>query len=246
MSFAARRILFSSAACIALLPGAGFAQALKSTAPRHPLGTLEIIQLSIFAGVMGAALLSAIWLIRERGRIAAENLDLRGRIAELGGALQRAEATLNLRDQRIVVWANENRRPELMGVLAADTGAPEDRSAFLAFGRWLTPRSAAAVEHAVMALRDRGTGFDLVVETQAGGLLEVHGQTSAGHAIVRFVSPSQAHRSHLQLKAEHQRLLAEYFTMRGLVESLPLPFWLRAADGRLPWVNRSYAKAVDA
>ena len=33
--------------------------------------------------------------------------------------------------------------------LPAEAGAPEDRSAFLAFGRWLMPRSAAALEHAV-------------------------------------------------------------------------------------------------
>jgi hypothetical protein len=79
--------------------------------------------------------------------------ELRGRIAELNSAVQRSEALLNLRDQRIIIWAGKNRKPEIVGLLASDTGTPEDRSAFLAFGRWLTPRSAAALEHAIAALR---------------------------------------------------------------------------------------------
>ena len=39
----------------------------------HSIGTVEVMQLAMFVGVMGAALLSAIWLIRERARTAAEN-----------------------------------------------------------------------------------------------------------------------------------------------------------------------------
>jgi hypothetical protein len=33
------------------------------------IGTAEVFQIAIFAGVMGAALISAIWIIRERARI---------------------------------------------------------------------------------------------------------------------------------------------------------------------------------
>lgn len=102
--------------------------------------TVQVIQISMFAGVMGAALISAIALIRERARISAENVELRNRIADLNASLQRSDALLNLRDQRVVVWASEKQKPELIGALPAETGAPEDRSGFLAFGRWLMPR----------------------------------------------------------------------------------------------------------
>jgi signal transduction histidine kinase/PAS domain-containing protein len=238
-------MLLASAASSALMAGTAFAQNLNAAA-RLPLGTLETIQLSIFAGVIGAAMLSAIWLIRERAKIAAENLELRGRIAELGGALHRCEALLNLKDQRILVWTTEKKRPELVGVLSNDTGAPEERSAFLAFGRWLTPRSAARVEHAIAALRDSATVFDLVAETQTGALLEVQGRCSAAHSIIRFLSLSHAHREHIRLRAEHQDLAAEHGIIRGLLDALALPFWLRARDGRLQWINRAYAQAVEA
>src|SRR5690606_19860694 len=66
------------------------------------VSTVEVMQLAMFAGVMGAALLSAIVLIRERARTAAENVELRTRIADLGATLQRSEALLNLRGQRVV------------------------------------------------------------------------------------------------------------------------------------------------
>ena len=153
--------------------------------------TVEVMQLSMFAGVMGAALLSAIFLIRERARTAAENVALRGRVADLNAAIQRSEALLNLRDQRVIVWNNDRKKPELIGTLPAESGAPDERASFLAFGRWLMPRSAAALEHAVAALRERGIAFDLVIEAQSGAPLEVQGRKSAAHIIVRFLSLSR-------------------------------------------------------
>src|SRR5690606_33003483 len=128
-------------------PAAALAQQVEA-ALVHPFSmtTGEVIQLSLFLGITGAAMLSAILLIRERTRTAAENVELRGRVAELDSAVQRSDALLNLRDQRILVWFGDTRKPELVGTLAE---APEDRATFLAFGRWLTPRSAAQIERAI-------------------------------------------------------------------------------------------------
>jgi hypothetical protein len=120
------------------------------------------------AGVVSAAFISAFLLIRERGRIDRENRQLKTRLADLGTALRRSEALLNLRDQRVVVWDDRNARPELIGTLPADAGAPEDRATFLAFGRWLVPQSASELERALGQLRDKGTNFDLVIETIGG------------------------------------------------------------------------------
>ena len=74
------------------------------------LGTFEVIQVAVFVGVIGAALVSAIWLIRERGRTSEENVLLRGKIAELNASLQRADAMLNLRDQRVIVWGSDHQQ----------------------------------------------------------------------------------------------------------------------------------------
>lgn len=238
--------LVPAIACFAAPMMPVLAHAQQPARAAQLFGTFEIIQGAVFTGVLGAALLSAVWLIRERAKIARENVELRGQLADLGASLHRSEALLNLRDQRILAWSSDSRRPELLGTLPGETGAPDDRGAFLAFGRWLAPRSAAALEHALVGLRERGVDFDLTVETQSGAPLEVQGRKSARHVFVRFLSLSEIQRSQARLKLENQRLAAEYELVIGLIDALKMPFWLRAADGRLKWVNRSYAEAVEA
>ncbi|MDX8493918.1 PAS-domain containing protein [Mesorhizobium sp. VK22B] len=240
------RLLAASALSGSLLGLAAHADTGIAQRAAPAVSTVEVMQLAMFVGVMGAALVSAIFLIRERARTSAQNTELRARIADVNAALQRSEALLNLRDQRVVVWSSENKKPELIGSLPLESGAPDERSAFLAFGRWLMPRSAAALENAIAALRDRSKAFDLVVETQAGMPLEVHGRKSAAHVLVRFISLSETLRSQARLKIENQRLSADYDTMLGLLDALKMPAWLRSADGRLSWVNRAYAEAVEA
>ena len=153
---------------------------------------------------------------------------------------------LNLRDQRVVVWANDHKKPELVGTLPPEAGAPEDRGAFLAFGRWLSPRSAASLDHAIMALREKSVGFDLIVEAASGAPLEVQGRKTAQHVVVRFLSLTETQRSNARLKLENRRLLGDYETLLGLIDSLKMPFWMRGVDGSLKWVNRAYAAAVEA
>ncbi|MEO9336122.1 ATP-binding protein [Mesorhizobium sp. SB112] len=227
--------------------------AFEAHAQQQPLqelglsvGAVEVIQLAVFAGIIGSALLCAIWLIREKGRIASDNVDLRGRVADLTASLQRSEALLNLRDQRVIIWEREHKKPEIVGSLTAEAGAPEERASFLAFGRWLMPASAAALDHAVASLREKGTPFDLVIESQIGAPLEVQGRKNAAHTIVRFVSLSETQRVQARLRIENKRLSAEHDNMIGLVDRLEMPFWIRSSDGRLKWVNRAYAKAVEA
>ena len=209
--------------------------------------TVEVIQiLAVFTGVVGAALIAVIVLIRERGRTSAENVVLRARIADLNASIQRGDALLNLRDQRLIVWASDRRNVELLGALPADTAAPADRAGFLAFGRWLMPRSAASLDNAVLALREKAVPFDLTIETNTGVPLEVQGRKSAAYVIVRFTSLSESLRAQARLKLENQRLAADQDALFGLIEALSMPFWLRSADGRLKWVNRAYADAVEA
>ncbi|SFU08654.1 PAS domain-containing sensor histidine kinase [Mesorhizobium sp. YR577] len=244
---AARRLLAATSVFGLFSVDAALAQAdVVARKAGLSVSAVEVMQLAVFAGVMGAALVSAIVLIRERARISAENVDLRARVADLNASLQRSDALLNLRDQRVVVWASEKQKPELIGSLPAEAGAPEERAAFLAFGRWLMPRSAAALDHAVAALREKGASFDLVVESQTSAPLEVQGRKSPSHFLVRFVALSESQRNQARLKLENQRLAADYDNMLGLIDALKMPFWIRAADGRLKWVNRAYAEAVEA
>ncbi len=214
--------------------------------PGISVGTFEVIQFAVFAGVMGSALLSAIWLIRERARTTSQNLALGAKVADLNNALSRTEALLNLRDQRLVIWPADRSKPELVGGLPSETGAPEDRGSFLAYGRWLTSRSSAELEKAIETLRDKGTPFDRLVESQSGAPLEVRGRRAPTHTIVRFISLSEAQRSEARLKIENEQLAADYETLLGMLDALDMPFWIRNRDGRLKWVNRAYVDSTEA
>jgi signal transduction histidine kinase len=241
-------LMLSHALCASVaLPLQAFAQSEQSTASafRLSVGTSEVIQLALFAGITGAAMISALLLIRERTRTAAENVKLRDRVAELDAVQQRSDALLNLKDQRVLVWFGDDRKAELVGTLS-DSGVPDDRATFLAFGKWLTPHGAGALERAIGALREEKRAFDLVVETGKGALIEVQGRIAASHAAVRFLSLSTARHEHAELKLEHQRLEQEHGNLLGLLDALKMPAWIRGSDGRLTWVNSAYAAAVEA
>ncbi|MBK8456165.1 MAG: PAS-domain containing protein [Phyllobacteriaceae bacterium] len=238
----ARRLWRASTALVFAVPATP-ALAAETAAG---LGALEVLQLAIFAGAMGAALLSAIWLIRERQRTSAENLELRGKVADLQAEKQVAEAMLGLKDQRIVAWPRDGGRPEMTGSLAAVAGVPDQRGPFLAFGRWLAPSSAASLDRAVEALRANHAAFDLVVETLSGAVLETEGRNASGRVFVRFRAADSRGNGDARLRLDYQRLFESHETLSNLVAVLPFPFWLRGADNRLALVNAAYAQAVDA
>ncbi|WP_246693735.1 hypothetical protein, partial [Mesorhizobium sp. M2E.F.Ca.ET.166.01.1.1] len=72
-------LLAGSALCSPLLGRAAHAEAGVAQSAGLSVSTVEVMQLAMFAGVMGAALVSDIFLIRERARTSAQNAELRTR-----------------------------------------------------------------------------------------------------------------------------------------------------------------------
>lgn len=207
--------------------------------------TFEVMQFALFAGALTAALASALWLIRERGRTASQNLALRGKVSALNSRINQLEALATTEGQRAVVWSDRNTRPAVTGKLDPSAGAPDNRSEFLAFGRWLDPRSASRLDQAIGALRDDATPFVDVIQTNLGTPIEVTGRTVGGSAVVRFANLSGERAEHARLRAEHERVVETLETLQALLDSTRIPVWLRRKDGTLAWVNRSYAHAVE-
>lgn len=204
----------------------------------------EVIQFALLAGAMTAALVSALWLIRERGRIAAQNESLRARLGAANAHLAKLEALATTEGQRAIIWEDRDHKPSVIGSLDASSGAPDDRGAFLAFGRWLEPRSAARMDHLVTQLRDEAIPFANTVETRGGVPLEVTGRTNGSSAVVRFESLSGERAEHARLALEHGRIVETLETLQSLLDTLDSPVWLRDSGGALAWVNRAYANAV--
>jgi signal transduction histidine kinase len=210
------------------------------------LGATDVLQLSIFIGAMGAALFSAAWLIRERGRIAAENLELRARLVRTDSQRMRAVALLDLSEQRVVVWSGDDRKPELVGKLPESAGAPDDRGRFLAFGRWLEPESAGIIDRRITELRDERKPFDMIVETMSGTKLGVCGRMSSAGTIVRFTSLFEHQKELAATRLHLDRVLRNLTSLHALLDLLSMPVWTRDHDGRLDWVNKAYIKGVEA
>ncbi len=208
------------------------------------IGSLEVIQFSMFLGAMGAAILSAVWLIRERGRMSTENKGLSARIADLTASVERADALLSSRDARIVMWDSLSEKPEIIGNMPVGSGVPQDRGHFLAFGRWLTPITASRLDNSISTLRERGTAFELICEAITGQQLEVQGRRTGTASFVRFIGLTELQAENVRLKRDAQELTDANGLFGALLESLPFPIWRREMSGGVRWANRAFQNLV--
>jgi signal transduction histidine kinase len=206
----------------------------------------QIVFLSALVGVTAFAVWSVIMMMRARQQAESEAVALRAEVADLRAAADRAEALINGEDQRFVAWGAPGEPPLVAGGLPADTGAPSERAAFLAFGTWLQPESAARLDRAVVRLRDHGEKFSVTLATTRERLVEASGRTVGGLALVRFRELTGDRLALAEVAAEYQLFAAEVDALRAMLSAAPMPIWLRDADGRLAWVNAAFAAAVGA
>jgi signal transduction histidine kinase len=211
-------------------------------------GTLErheIAALALTLGIIAFAVLTGIMLVRLRRQAAQLDVAARTEITNLRTDLDRAVTLLLSEPQVIVTWPADDGEPDILGDTALVTAAPVARRA-LAFGSWLAPESARALDQAVEHLRARGEAFTMNLLTPAGRHIEAEGRPIGGRAVLRLKETTGTQRALAELQAAHLQLLSEAETLRALLERLPSPIWVRRPDGQLAWVNEAYARAVDA
>lgn len=210
-----------------------------------PFRALEITQSALLVGAMVAALASALWLIRERGRIAEQNNALRTKLASKTVRLNHLETLTGAEGQQAIIWSSEDEKPVIVGSLEKNTGAPSSREQLLAFGRWLDPKSAAYLDNSLGDLRDNAEPFHHVLKTLSGTPLEVRGRTSGGSAILQFADLSDERRRHALLAGEHEQAASLLKTLQDLLNNVEMPVWVRSENGNLTWVNTAFASSVD-
>ncbi|MEM7299820.1 MAG: ATP-binding protein [Pseudomonadota bacterium] len=208
--------------------------------------SFQIVMFAIFSGAVSFALLAATWLIKERRKVAVDHAELTSAHFDLKARNERLEALVEANDQRTVIWNGRDEQPTILGSLPLSSGAPNEDAAFIGFGKWMKPESAAAFDHAADRLRKNAEAFDLTIETQRSVVLEVQGRTSGGMAFVRFVSLQGERAALAKLQSEHKSLANQFDILRALHLAFPFPAWMRDANGKLAWVNNAYATAVDA
>ena len=210
----------------------------------HLFTSSQVIGLSVVIGVISAALLSTLWVVRQRGNMESESREIRSALSDAQQRISQYQALIADKNRRIVIW-DGNERPELIGQLPPETGAPQDNE-FLAFGLWLKSRSASELERAIDRLRGAAHSFDMVVETHREEILEAQGRVSGGRAFVRFVALNNLRAELAELKIERDRLLSSISAFQSMLDAIDLPAWQRDTEGRLTWVNHAYGDAVEA
>ncbi|HXW24395.1 MAG TPA: PAS-domain containing protein [Xanthobacteraceae bacterium] len=205
----------------------------------------EIAALALTLGIVCFAVVTAIALVRTRAHANAREAAARADIIALRDQVDRANALLLAEPQIIIAWPASGEEPDIIGDASIVTPAPVPRRV-LAFGTWLDPERAQAMEQSVATLRASGTGFAMTMPTAAGRFVEAEGRAIGGRAILRIKDVSGIKGEFVDLAARHHDLLRDIDTMRALIEALPSPIWARYASGRLAFVNAAYAIAVDA
>jgi signal transduction histidine kinase len=247
-----RAIFLVAAAVVALLlsDSAADAAAISShigavVSAFAALGGHEIAGLALTLGAVGFAVISAVMLVRTRARWANDVNDACSEHAALRAEIDQATELLRAEPQVLVVWHAGEGEPRIIGDTELVTSAPVPRRT-LAFGTWLRPELAQAMEAAVLTLRERGEAFAMPLTTLGGHHVEAEGRAIGGRAILRLRDVSGAKRALAELSAVHHRLLGDIAPFRVLLEALPTPVWARETDGRIKWVNAAYARAVEA
>jgi len=230
----------AGALSLASWPQVAAAQAADLPVSRDTILLVMLAGLTIFAVVM------AVLLLARRDRLQAENAELREQIGKLRAEADRAEALVSEPNQRLVAWTAEGEAALVTGSLPAETGAPREDEAFLEFASWLDPQSAERLLRAIAELQTNAAPFIETLRAANGRLIEVRGWVTGGAGALRFRDPSGDRRALAELKAVHAELERQVGILRNLLAAAALPVWVRDRGGSLSWVNRAYAKAVEA
>jgi signal transduction histidine kinase len=209
------------------------------------LNSHELASMALSLGVLFFAVVTSILLLRARRQGAAVEGALRGQISALAAEADRANTLLLSEPQVVVAWAAASDSPELIGDTSIITSSSVPHRV-LAFGSWLPPEDAQALERAVGALRGRGQSFAMTVTTLGGKPVEAQGRAIGGRAVMRLRDIGGIRSELADLSARHQQLLDHIGALRTLIDALPSPVWARDACGRLSFVNTAYARAVEA
>ncbi len=203
--------------------------------------------LAIGAGVLGmaaAVALVVLGLAVHRGR--AAGLRTAADLEDAHAELDAAYALLNAESQAVIAWAHDARDPRMMTyTLPPEIGVPIEPRHVTRFASWLDSDSALMLEQSLKALRERGEAFDQIVTTAQGANIEAEGRPSGRFVVLRLRLLQDYGEERARLSERLTAAENELAAFRNLLQALPIPAWLRDAEGRLSWVNQAYVATVE-
>lgn len=237
-------------AAFVLTATSGHAETARA-APGGILSVLETIDrheaagLALVLALLGFGVAAAIALLRARARAEKNERALRSEIQALQAEADRSHALLMSEQQIVIAWRAGEDLPEILGDISI-IGQSDTPRRVTAFGTWLAPEPALALENAVEALRMSGERFTLNLTTLAGRAIEATGRPIGGKAIVRLRELTGVRRELAEQIHRQRKAIEEAEMLHGFFATLPWPVWIRHADGKLGFANAAYARATEA
>ncbi|MGO9134050.1 MAG: ATP-binding protein [Methylovirgula sp.] len=245
--------LFSSArhTGLVLLSGAA-ASATSSAFAADPLALIDnlrqsqdVIGLSFIIGLVLFSTITALLHLRERHQWSKNEAAFSLELNNLRAKIDRADVFLAAEPQIIVAWGGPGGDADIEGDLSLVTDVPISRRV-LGFGSWLAPDRAQKLDDCVERLRQKGESFRFALESLGGRRLEIEGRAVSGRAVMRIRDVSGDRLEAVRLRERLVSTISELDSVRGMLNAIDAPVWLRNHEDKLTWVNAAYVRAVEA
>jgi len=198
----------------------------------------------LFMGLVAFSTTTAVLLLREQRRSLRVERALRRELASLRGADDLAALLMGSERQLLVSWQGRDGEPRFEGDPSiVGENAPAKRA--LAFGTWLSPSDAAAVESALEQLKQRGESFRLIARAAGNRFIDVEGRTIGGRAILRLRDVTGDRAELLKARSELAVARSDLRSMTMLLDAVAYPLWIRDSEDNLVWANQAYLRAVE-
>lgn len=206
--------------------------------------TQGIAGISVFVALVIFSASTALLHLTGRSRWTQREAQLTSDLTKVRASLDRANVFLSAEPQIMVAWSSSTDEPDIEGDFSLIMDTPVPRRV-LGFGSWLPPETAQSFEGHVGRLRARGESFRLPLVSLSGRHLEAEGRAVGGRAVMRIRDVSGDRLELTQLRDRHANMLMEYDALRGMLDAIPNPVWMRNDDAKLTWANKAYAEAVE-
>nr|WP_246205282.1 PAS domain-containing sensor histidine kinase [Microvirga arsenatis] len=211
----------------------------------HGFDLHNAVYFGLFMGLVAFSTTTSLLLMRERKHALRLERSLRNELAALRGADDLAALLMGSERQFLVSWNGRDGEPRFQGdpsIIAEN--APAQRA--LAFGTWLVPVDAAAVESALEQLRTRGHAFRLTARSLGDRFIDVEGRTIGGRAILRLRDVTGDRAELLKVQGQLATARSDLHAMTMLLDDVAYPLWIRDGEDRLLWANQAYLRSVEA
>ncbi|MEZ5898106.1 MAG: ATP-binding protein [Hyphomicrobiaceae bacterium] len=233
-------LAIAATACVTMLLGAVI------TGDKSQPGALDMRHITLIALVAGAGFIAGLIVWHMTSSARREARDAKAEVQQLRRNLASADAIIRAEPQVLIFWEQGQAVRIVAHTLSGIPGLPEHQGEILRFGQWLEPAASQTLKNALDQLFAQGRAFNVILRTVAGGQVEAEGRAAGGRAVLRFkdISGYKLELSHIL--ESHQLLARDIRSSRALLNTLPMPVWLRGADGGIIWVNAAYVAAVEA